>query len=363
MTNGSNIWSETYDRQMENLFAVQDDIAQAIVKALEVQLLGGKKQLLVKNYTDDLQAYNLYLQGRFFWNKRTAEDLEKAIDYFNQAVALDPNYALAYAGLADSHGLLPFYTSVQPKEAFSNANVAVIKALDIDGNLAEAHAALGFIKTYYDWDWNAAETELKRAVQIKPNYPTAHHWYAEYLLAMGRHEEAIAEIRRAKELDPLSLVINAMEAAIFLYARQYDRAIDQCRKTLELDPNFALAQDFIGFAYLEKGMHREAMEHQKRRDELGLHRFIYSYALPEEREESLRIIEEMKERWRRMDMWAFSIARVYAGLGEEDLVLEWLEKSLEGREPWIIRLKVDPVFDSLRSNPRFMTLLKKTGLE
>jgi serine/threonine protein kinase/tetratricopeptide (TPR) repeat protein len=362
VTNGSNIWSETYDRKMENIFAIQDDIAQAIVKALEVKLLGEKKQLLVKNYTDNLEAYNLYLQGRFFWNKRTAEDVKKAIDYFDQAVALDPNYALAYAGLADSYGLLPFYTSIPAKEAFSKANVAVMKALDIDENLAEAHAALGFIKMYYDWDWNAAETELKRAVQIKPGYPTAHHWYAEYLLAMGRHEEAIAEIQRARELDPLSLVINAMEAAIFVYARQPDKAIEQCRKTLELDPNFALAHDFMGFAYLEKGMREEAMEHQKRRDELGLHRFIYSYALLGERDESLRIIEEMKERWRRGGTWAYSVARLYADLGEEDLVLEWLEKSFEAREPWLIRLKVDPVFDSLRSNPRLMGLQKKIGL-
>jgi TolB-like protein len=209
---GSNIWSETYDRKMENIFAIQDDIAQAIVKALEVKLLGGKKELLVKNYTDNSQAYNLFLQGRYFWNKRTADDLKKAVDYFNQAVGLDPNYALAYAGLADAYVTLPFYEALPPKVVFSHAKVAVMKALDIDETLAEAHSALGMIRMYDDWDWKAAEAELKRAIQTKPGYAAARQWYAEFLIAMGRHEEAIAEMRRARELDPLSLIINSVEA-------------------------------------------------------------------------------------------------------------------------------------------------------
>jgi serine/threonine protein kinase/tetratricopeptide (TPR) repeat protein len=361
---GSNIWSETYDRKMENIFAIQDDIAQAIVKALEVKLLGGKKELLVKNYTDNSQAYNMFLQGRYFWNKRTLDDLKKAIDYFNQAVGLDPNYALAYAGLADAYITLPFYEALPPKEAFSQAKLAVMKALDIDETLAEAHSALGMIRTYYDWDWKAAEAELKRAIQTKPSYATARHWYAEFLIAMGRFDEALAEIRRAHELDPLSLIINGFEAYVLLYARRYEEAIDQCRKTLELDPNFGVARDALGFAYLKKGMDKEAVaEYQRRKDEPGMHRFYFAYALPGTRDESLRMLEKMKALWKQGQIRSFPIARVYAGLSEEGPALEWLEKSYEEHEPYIIRLNVDPAFDGLRSDSRFKALLKKIGLE
>ena len=363
VTDGSQVWSEQYDRQMEDVFAIQDEIAREIVNALKIKLLGEKEAYIVKSYTEDNEAYQFYLKGLYFWNKRTALDVKKAIDYFEKAIKLDTNYALAYARLADSYGILPFYTPTLPKEAFSKAKVAVMIALNIDETLAEAHSALGFIKTYYDWDWEAAETELKRAVQIKPSYVTAHHWYAEYLSAMGRHEEAIAEIRRAHELDPLSLIINCMKAWVFLFARQYERAIEQCQKTLELGPNFALAHSLLGWAYLEKGMYEESiLAYQKRRGDLGV-RNIYAYALPGKRDESLGIIEEMKELWRRGDIAAYPIARVYAGLGEEDLVLEWLEKSLGRREPFMVRLNVDPSFDSLRSNPRFKSLLKKMNLE
>ena len=363
VTDGSQVWSEQYDRQMEDVFAIQDEIAREIVNALKIKLLGEKEAYIVKSYTEDNEAYQFYLKGLYFWNKRTALDVKKAIDYFEKAIKLDTNYALAYARLADSYGILPFYTPTLPKEAFSKAKVAVMIALNIDETLAEAHSALGFIKTYYDWDWEAAETELKRAVQIKPSYATAHHWYAEYLSAMGRHEEAIAEIRRAHELDPLSLIINCMKAWVFLFARQYERAIEQCQKTLELGPNFALAHSLLGWAYLEKGMYEESiLAYQKRRGDLGV-RNIYAYALPGKRDESLGIIEEMKELWRRGDIAAYPIARVYAGLGEEDLVLEWLEKSLGRREPFMVRLNVDPSFDSLRSNPRFKALLKKMNLE
>jgi tetratricopeptide (TPR) repeat protein len=323
--------------------------------------LGEEKAELVTRHTQNPEAYNLFLKGRYFWNKRTPDDIRKAIDYFEQAIKLDSNYALAYAALADSYSLLPFYTSILPKEAFTKAKSAVMKALDIDETLAEAHSALGIIKMYYDWDWEAAETELKRAVQIKPSYVTAHHWYAEYLSAMGRHEEAIAEIRRAHELDTLSLLINHMKAYVFYFARQYERAIEQCQKTLELDPNFAVTHDIIGSAYLEKGMYEEALVAIQKRGVAW--RLGYAYALAGKRDKSLGILEEMKERWKRGDIRAHPIARVYAGLGEEELVLEWLEKSLEERNPRMVHLNVDPHFDGLRSNRRFKALLKEMNLE
>jgi len=361
VSDGYPLWSEKYERNMEDIFALQDEISLSVVDKLKIKLLGEEKAELVTRHTQNPEAYNLFLKGRYFWNKRTADDIRKAIDYFEQAIKLDTNYALAYARLADSYGLLPFYTSILPKEAFSKAKVAVMKALDIDETLAEAHSALGFIRMYDDWDWEAAETELKRAVQIKPSYVTAHHWYAEYLSWVGRHEEAIAEIRRAHELDPLSLLINYMKAYIFFYARQYERAIEQCQKTLDLDPNFALPHSILGRTYLEKGMYEEAIvafQKGRKRWHLG-----YAYALAGKRDEALGILEEMKERWKRGDIRAHPIAMVYAGLGEEDLVLEWLEKSLGEREPQMVYLNVDPKFDSLRSNPRFKALLKKMNLE
>jgi TolB-like protein/Tfp pilus assembly protein PilF/tRNA A-37 threonylcarbamoyl transferase component Bud32 len=364
VNSGSNIWSETYDRRMENIFAIQDDIALAIVKALEVKLLGGKKEPLVKNYTSNSQAYHLFLQGRYFWNKRTTDDLKKAIDYFNQAVELDPHYALAYAGLADAYGTLAFYEARPPKETFSQAEAAAMKALEIDETLAETHSALGLIRMYYDWDWKAAEAELKRAIQTKPGFAAARDWYAEFLTAMGRFEEALAEIRRARELDPLSLIINSFESYVLLYARQYDKAIEQCRKTLELDPNYGVALDVLGFAYLKKGMDKEAIEeYQRRKGDLSMHKFYFAYALPGMREESLRLIEKMKDLRKQGQIRSYPIARVYAGLGDEGPALDWLEKSLEEREPYLIRLNVDPAFDGLRSNPRFKAMLKKIGLE
>ncbi|MDH4218821.1 MAG: protein kinase [Candidatus Aminicenantes bacterium] len=360
---GFPVWSEKYERDEEDIFVLQDEISLSIADNLKIKLLGEEKAGLVMRHTQNPEAYNLFLKGLYFWNKRTGEDVRKAIDYFEKAIKLDTNYALAYARLADSYGILPFYTPTPPKEAFSKAKVAAMKALEIDETLAEGHSALGFTKLYFDWDWEVAEAELKRAIQIKPGYVTAHHWYAEYLTAMGRHEEAIEEIRRAHELDPLSLIINSMKAWVFLYARQYERAIEQCQKTLELDPNFDLAHSILGWAYLEKGMYEEAiLAYQKRRGELGVFK-LYAYALPGKRDESLGIIEEMKELWRQGGIAAYPIARVYAGLGEEDLVLEWLEKSIERREPLIVRLNVDPIFDSLCSNPRFKALLKKMNLE
>jgi serine/threonine protein kinase/Tfp pilus assembly protein PilF len=361
VSDGYPIWSEKYERNMEDIFALQDEISLSVVDNLRIQLLGDEKAELRMRQTQNPEAYNLFLKGLYFWNKRTEDNIRKAIDCFEQAIQLDPNYALAYARLADSYGLLPFYTSVLPKEAFEKARSAAEKALNIDGTLAEAHSALGFIKMYYDWDWEAAETELKRAVQSKPSYVTAHHWYAEYLSWMGRHEEAIAEISRAQKIDPLSLLINYMKAYVFFYAHQYESSIEQCRKTLELDPNFRMPYVGLGRAYLAKGMYEEAIvafQKEGDRDYLG-----FAYALADKKEKALAILEEMKERWKRGDIHALPIAKVYVALGEEKLALDWLEKSLERREPRMVMLKVDPRFDPLRSDPRFKALLKKMNLE
>ncbi len=361
VSDGYPIWSEKYERDIDDIFALQDEISLSVVDNLRIELLGEEEAELVTRHTKNPEAYNLFLKGLYFWNKRTEDDVRKSIDYFEQAIQLDPNYALAYARLADSYSLLPFYTADSPKESFVKAKSVARKALAIDETLAEAHSALGLIKMYYDWDWEAAETELKRAVQTKPSYVTAHHWYAEYLSWMGRHEEAIAEINRAHEIDPLSLIINYMKAYVLFYARQYEKSIEQCQKTLELDPNFPLSYSGLGSAYLEKGMYKEAITaFQKLGDKSYLG---FGYARAGKRDEALEILEEMKERWERGDIRALPIARVYVGLGEEDLALEWLEKSLERREPRMVQLKRDPRFDSLRSTPRFKALMKKMNLE
>jgi len=356
------MWSQAFNRKTDDLFAIQDEISLEIVDRLQVSILGGEKEGLVKRYTENSDAYNLFLNGIYFWNKRTLADIRKAIAYFEQAVEADPDYALAYARLSDSYGLLPFYSATLPKDAFDKARSAVFKALEIDYTLPEAHSALGFIKFYYDWDWEEAEKEFKWAVQAKPSYVTAHHWYAEYLTCMGRHEEAIEEVDRALEYDPLSLVLNQIKAVRFYYARRYDDTIVQCQKALELDPNFLMGHWVLGMSYLEKGLNKEAIALYRQSLESPT-RLGYVYAKTGNREAALEILEEMKELWMQEDLNASSMAFLYSGLGEVDMALEWLEKAFERRETRMTFLKVHPMYDSLRQHPRFHLLLKKMNLD
>jgi tetratricopeptide (TPR) repeat protein len=331
------------------------------VDNLRIKLLGEEKAELVTRYTQNPEAYNLFLKGLYFWHKRTADDLGKAIDHFVQAIKLDSNYALAYARLAESYGLLAWYTSILPKEVFTKAKSAVMKALAIDENLAEAHSALGFIKMYYDWDWEASEVEFKRAIQTKPGYVTAHQWYAEYLTLMGRHEEALEEIQIALELDPLSLLINHHVGYHLYFARQYDKAAEQFQKTLELDSNYDVSLNMLGNAYLEMGMYDEAIGvFQKRghKPALGI-----AYARAGKRDEALGILQEMMEQWKRGEMHAIKIADIFAALVEEEMTMDWLERSFERREMQLVFLKVSKKFDNFHSSPRFIAILKKMNLE
>jgi tetratricopeptide (TPR) repeat protein len=330
-----------------------------------LSLTGEELKDLTKRYTENNEAYQLYLRGRYFWNKRTDKDLRRAISYYEQAIEVDPNYALAYAGLADAYNISPGYTSIEGEEAYPKAKEMVTKALDMDESLAEAHTALGFLKIWYEWDWEAGEAALKRAVQLRPGHVTAHHWYTEYLSAMGRHEEAIAEAAKAYELDPFSPLINFVKAMAFFYARQYEKAVDQCQQALELNPDFTIALSLLGWAYLENGMHEEAIAiYEKLKGEMSHPSISYPYALPGRREESLKMIEEIKELGnKRLIGNAFVIAKIYAGLDEEELAFEWLEKAYELHGAGLVRLRVDPALDNLRSNPRFKILLKKMNLE
>ena len=366
--NGSYLWSNSYDRKFEDVFAIQDEIAQEIVRALKIKLLGEKEASLVKNYTENPQAYSLYLQGRHLWNKRTAEDLKKAIDYFNQAVALDPKYALAFVGLADCYLMLPQYGRSPIKEVLPKARAVVSKALEIDKTLAEAHASLATILRY-EFDWENAEKEFKRAIELNPNYATAHHWYHILLRFQGRLDEATEEIERAKELDPLSPIINTSLGYIFYLKREYDQAIQQHRKTLELNQNFGIGRLRLGECYLQKGMFEEAIaEFQKARtlflnSPYGLGNLGNAYALIGEKNKAIEVLTNLKGLSKQGYSLNYDIAFIYCGLGDKEMAFEWLERAYKEKEEGMMYLKVDPCWESLRSDPRHKSLIKRMNLE
>jgi len=370
VTDGYHLWSERYDREMEDVFAIQDEISLAIVDRLKVNLLGEEKAALVKRYTDNLEAYNLYLKGRYFWNRRSEGGLQRAIEFFQQAIEKDPSYALPYTGIADCYNILGWYGYISPKKAFPRAKTAAEKSLKMDDTLAEAHTSLAAVREFYDWDWLAAEREYKRAIDCNESYASVHHRYAEYLSYMGRHEESIAEIKRAQELDPLSLPINTVVGEVYYYARQYDQAIEASQRTIEMDPSFVVAHFFLAFAYAQKAMYDEAIAEARKAMELsgeGIPIFvallgtIYSYS--GKRDEAEKVLDELYELSKQRYVSPFYIALIYVGLSQKDQAFEWLEKAYDEHDHALETLKVDPMLDSVRSDPRFKALLKKMGLE
>jgi TolB-like protein/Tfp pilus assembly protein PilF len=365
---GFHLWAEVYDRTLESVFDMQDEISQAIVSKMKIKLVGDEKALLVKRYTENVEVYGLYLKGRHFWNKRSEEGLKKSIEYFEQAIEADPNYALAYAGLADVYNMLGAYNLRLPKEAFSKAKSAATKALEIDDTLAEAHTSLAFIKEAHDYDQSGSEQEFKRAIELNPNYAVAHHWYGILLRDMGRFDEGLEEIRMAMELDPLSLPINTDLGEIFYHARQYDQAIDQCKKTLEIDANFHWAHYVLGKAHLQKSEFKEAIAEFKKALSLSgdsvdyLAGLVLAHALAGKKDKALEILEEMHKRSKQTYLPAYEIALAYVGLKKNNKAFEWLEKAYEDRSFEMKSIKTEPVLDSLRSDSRFTALLKKMGL-
>jgi serine/threonine-protein kinase len=369
VANGWRLWGEQYNRKRADLLAVQDEIAREISERLRVRLTGEDKKRLAKHYTEDTEAYQLYLRGRYYWNKRTQEGLERGIEYFKQAIEKDPSYALAYAGLADSYYLLAgtAFGALPPQEAIPRAKAAALKALQIDDALAEAHASMALILTS-EWDWLGAEKEYKRSIELNPRYPTVRQWYAFYLTARGRLEEALAEAQRAHELDPLSIIINRDLGLIFYYARQPDRAIEQYLKTIELDPNFALAHQALGRACLAKGMHQQAVEHIQRAASLAGESvamsaaLAHAYGVAGRKSEAKKILADLLERSRRLQVEPMSIAVTYVGLGDNENAFAWLEKAYAERSMGLQTLKIHPIFDGLRSDSRFQDLLRRVGL-
>jgi serine/threonine protein kinase/tetratricopeptide (TPR) repeat protein len=370
--NNDHIWGEQYSRKASDIFALQGDIAKEITAALRVRLTGEDEKRMAKSYTANPQAYQDYLKGRFWWNKTSKEGFDRAIEYYQQALAKDPNYALAYAGLADCYSFLSISSVVPPKEAYPKAKEAALRALEIDDTLAEAHSSLAYIEAINEWDWSGAEREFQRAIELNPNYAGSHQGYGIALAQMGRLSEAMAEEKRALQLDPLSVLINGSVAVTLYEARQYDQAIEQERKTLDLDANYLLARIGLGLAYVQKSMHQESIAELEKAvavsggNASALSNLGYAYAMADKRAEAQKVLDKLNERSKEGYVPAGARARIYAGLGDKDKIFQWLEtayaeRSIAGTLPGMI--KVDPVFDPLRSDPRFADLLRRMNLQ
>jgi serine/threonine protein kinase/tetratricopeptide (TPR) repeat protein len=364
------MWGEQYSRKISDILTVQQDIAKEISQKLSVKLIGEDEKKLTKRSTENAEAYQLYLKGRFYWNKRTADDLEKAIDFFNQAIGRDPGYALAYDGLASTYALIPEYSGLPAKDFISRTETAARKALELDATLAEPHAALGLIKYEYQGDWEGGEKEIKRAIELDPKYPTTHHWYSNCLEEQGKLEEALSEIKRAQELDPLSPVIATNVGEVLFYMKRYDLAIEQFNKALDLDRNFPAALVMLGDLYAQQNKFEEALNVlQKVRQILpadnpyGSGELGYVYAKAGKRNEAIKVLNQLLEFSRRGKTLSVQVAYVYAGLGDKDKAFEWLEKGYSEQNDQLGYLKGEPIWDDFRSDPRYTALLRKIGLE
>jgi TolB-like protein/Flp pilus assembly protein TadD len=362
----AHLWADTYDRKLTDIFAVETEIAKTVADVLQAKLTGSEQHVIAARPTANTEAHQLYLKGRFFWNKRTGNDLKKSIDYFQQAITADPNYALAYAGVADAYVWLPGYTAGTPRDCYPKAAVAAKTALELDDTLAEARTSLAIAIWLYDFDSSQANKEFQRAIELNPNYAIAHQQYGNItLMALGRFDDSIAEGKRAVELDPLSLVINTDLGSDYYYARRYDEAIAQLRKTLEMDPGFYIAHTVLGEALDEEGAHDAAIvEFQKARalndDPAVLGMLGRAYGLSGNRMEAEKMLDQLKELSKQRYVAAYSFALVYLGLGDKNEALHWLEQSYQDRAGSDIGyIRVDPLLDPLRGEPRFEALAEK----
>jgi serine/threonine-protein kinase len=365
---GFQLWSEKYDRKMEDVFAIQDDIARMIVDTLKVEILGDKHLPLVRPATANLEAYNSYLQGRYFWNRRGKEDLLKSVDYFEKALASDPKFALAYAGLADAYEILGSNLFLPTDEAYPKAKEFVRKAFAIDSKLAEGHSVLGGIYLEYDWDFAGAEREFKKAMELNPGYAHAPHVYALLLSYLGRHEEAIKEVKLARDLDPLAPRVRANVGRVLYYAKRYDEALVEIKKALDFEPSHAATYEYLGDLYREIGGYEESLAYLRKAKALEdqpVFSIIIAITLARsgKTEESKKILNELNERSKKEYVPPAFLAAAYAALGEHDMAFNLLDKAYAERDAVLVRLKIAPIFDPLRSDPRLAALLKKIGLD
>jgi len=363
----AHLWADTYDRKLTDIFAVETDIAKTVADTLQAKLSGSEKSSMAKTPTVNPEAYELYLKGRFFWNKRTGDDLRKSIEYLKQAIAKDPGYALAYAALADSYGLLRFYGGASPAESVVPAETAAKKALELDDTLAEAHASLGLIATE-ELDLNRAVKEQERAIRLNPNYATAHHWLGLGLATLRQPERSIAELKRALELDPLSMIINADLSIIYLYAGRYNQAEAQARKTLEIDSRSFVAHYYLGAALQLTSRLNEAIpEFQKavelNNDPYSISMLAQAYARNGQKDEARKLLGHLNEMAKSAEVPEYALAIAYTSLGEKDRAIEALEHSFAGgNKSYLFLLPGDPFLDDLRGDPRFEALVQKITL-
>lgn len=364
---GTQIWGNQYNGKAAEILDIQQKIARDVSEQLKLKLSGAQEQQIAKNYTTNAEAYQHYLKGRFYWNRRTGENLKKAIQEFQKAVEIDPNFALAYVGLADSYAVMEQYTGTPTSETLPQAKAYAERALQIDEQLAEAHASLGLINGGL-WQWAEAEREFKRAIELNPNYPTAHHWYSIYLRRMGRYDEALQESKRAHELDPLSNVINTNLVIAYLLKGDVNAALDQSKKMIELDPNSWLGHNSLAMAYLKQGRYDEAIGKLQetvalsQRSPLSLADLGYALAISGRRAEALAIVKELEERYAKHEALGSHIASVYAGLGERDQAFAWLEKDFQARSGLLPNIFFSYTYEPLRSDARFAELLRRMNL-
>jgi TolB-like protein/Tfp pilus assembly protein PilF len=369
-TTGDQLWGEQYHRPIEDLFAMEEEISREISDKLSVKLSAADRLKLSTRYTDDLEAYQLYLRGRYFWNKRPQEGFMKGLDYFQQALERDPLYALAYSGLADAYAVLGSWESgaMAPREAMPKAKKAAEEALRLDGSVAEAHASLAYVKLHYDWDWAGSENGFRRSLELKPNYGVAHHWFSHHWMAMGCKEESLGESRRAIESDPLDPVFNIHLAWHRWLAREYDEAVEQCRTTSEIHSDYIWAPFFIGLAFEQTGNFREAVSQFERAVALSSGNTVmtaglgHAYALAGQKAEARDVLAKLIDLADRQHVSTYEIAVIYVGLRQTDDAFAWLQRAVEERSGWLAYLKVEPRLDPIRSDPRFDELMAQVGL-
>jgi TolB-like protein/DNA-binding winged helix-turn-helix (wHTH) protein/Flp pilus assembly protein TadD len=361
------VWSEAYDRELRDVLSLQSDVAQSIARKVEVTVTGQEHANLNSARTVDPEAYEAYLKGRYYWNKRTADSMPKAALYFEQAITKDPGYGAAYSGLADCNSGLAWHGFMSPEEVLPKAYAAAQKAVEIDPQSAEAHASLALVLDH-KWNWPAAEVEFKRALELNPQYANAHHWYGDYLSIQGRHDEALIEAKRALELDSLNLMIGTWVGLRYYLARQYDVAVEQSRNTLDLDSTFAAAHLIMGESYLQQGKHKEGLDELQKAADLSGNSPLYtaqvgvSLGLAGEKKEALRVIHELQAISGKRYVSPYGVAQIYATLNDKEQTYKWLETAYRDRAVWMSYLAVDPVFDSIRSEARFRDLLRRVGL-
>lgn len=365
----THLWADTYRGTLDDVFDIQEKVSANIVDALLIHLTDEEKKSLQKRQTENTEAYQLYLQGRFFWNKRNEEAIKTSVRFFESSIRKDPDYALAWAGLADALNLLGEFPNQSRRELYPKAKAAAHKALELDNRLAEAHISLGCILMLYEWKWKEAENEFIIGIELNPNYPTAHHWYSECLLFMGKIEQAIKEISIAFDLDPVSQAIIRDQGMTYYYSRQYDKAIEKAKNALDLDPDFIAVHRLLSLAYLEKKMFDKAIAENQLwgiltgNEVKAKSALAYIYAVMGQREETEKLIDDILANYKLGENDYRGMALIFAGLGDKESAFQWLDKSLERREPSLGSLNLDPKFDSLKGDPRFDRLIENVGLK